>query len=58
MLEDPLATTSTEELLHLAILQPENVKDTLHAYLFLWFIKTGKIKEIINEKPNPPAMLG
>ena len=27
-----LATTPTEELLDLAILQPENIKDTLHAY--------------------------
>lgn len=27
-----LATTSTEELLKLDILQPENIKDTLHAY--------------------------
>ena len=27
-----LATTDTEELLKLAILQPENIKDTLHAY--------------------------
>lgn len=27
-----LATTPTEELLHLELLQPENIKDTLHAY--------------------------
>ena len=27
-----LATTPTEELLNLEILQPENIKDTLHAY--------------------------
>ncbi len=27
-----LATTSTEELLNLEILQPQNIKDTLHAY--------------------------
>ena len=27
-----LATTPTEELLELAILQPENIRDTLHAY--------------------------
>ena len=27
-----LATTPTEELLSLALLQPENIKDTLHAY--------------------------
>ena len=27
-----LATTDTEELLKLAILQPENIRDTLHAY--------------------------
>ncbi len=27
-----LATTPTEELLQLAILQPQNIKDTLHAY--------------------------
>ena len=27
-----LATTSTEELLNLDILQPENIRDTLHAY--------------------------
>lgn len=27
-----LATTPTEELLHLQILQPQNIKDTLHAY--------------------------
>lgn len=27
-----LATTETEELLNLEILQPENIKDTLHAY--------------------------
>lgn len=27
-----LATTPTEELLHLEILQPENIRDTLHAY--------------------------
>jgi NAD(P)-dependent dehydrogenase (short-subunit alcohol dehydrogenase family) len=30
--DELLATTSTEELLHLDILQPENIKDTLHAY--------------------------
>ena len=27
-----LATTPTEELLNLEILQPENIRDTLHAY--------------------------
>lgn len=27
-----LATTLTEELLHLPLLQPQNIKDTLHAY--------------------------
>lgn len=30
--DELLATTSTEELLKLEILQPENIKDTLHAY--------------------------
>ena len=30
--DEALATTSTEELLSLDILQPENIKDTLHAY--------------------------
>lgn len=30
--DEQLATTPTEELLNLDILQPENIKDTLHAY--------------------------
>ena len=30
--DELLATTPTEELLNLEILQPENIKDTLHAY--------------------------
>lgn len=30
--DEQLATTPTEELLGLSILQPENIKDTLHAY--------------------------
>lgn len=30
--DEQLACTPTEELLHLAILQPENIRDTLHAY--------------------------
>lgn len=30
--DEQLATTPTEELLSLAILQPQNIKDTLHAY--------------------------
>jgi NAD(P)-dependent dehydrogenase (short-subunit alcohol dehydrogenase family) len=30
--DEQLATTPTEELLGLDILQPENIKDTLHAY--------------------------
>ena len=30
--DEALATTPTEELLDLEILQPENIKDTLHAY--------------------------
>lgn len=31
-IDEQLATTPTEELLSLEILQPENIKDTLHAY--------------------------
>lgn len=30
--DEALATTPTEELLNLVILQPENIKDTLHVY--------------------------
>lgn len=30
--DEMLATTPTEELLHLPLLQPENIRDTLHAY--------------------------
>lgn len=30
--DEQLATTSTEELLSLGILQPQNIRDTLHAY--------------------------
>ena len=30
--DELLATTDTEELLKLDILQPENITDTLHAY--------------------------
>lgn len=30
--DEALATTPTDDLLHLEILQPENIKDTLHAY--------------------------
>jgi NAD(P)-dependent dehydrogenase (short-subunit alcohol dehydrogenase family) len=30
--DEQLATTPTEELLNLDILQPENIRDTLHAY--------------------------
>ena len=32
MIDEQLATTPTEEILDLEILQPENIKDTLHAY--------------------------
>ena len=52
--DELLATTDTEELLKLDILQPKNIKDTLHAYqmtkrcyvckmscfILLWKIKT------------------
>lgn len=31
-IDEQLATTPTEELLNLEILQPENIRDTLHAY--------------------------
>ena len=31
-IDDQLATTPTEELLSLPVLQPEHIKDTLHAY--------------------------
>ena len=31
-IDEQLATTPTEELLNLEVLQPENIKDTLHAY--------------------------
>lgn len=31
-IDEMLACTSTEELLNLEVLQPENIKDTLHAY--------------------------
>ncbi|MEH7085825.1 SDR family oxidoreductase [Neobacillus drentensis] len=31
-IDEQLATTSTEELLSLEVLRPENIKDTLHAY--------------------------
>ena len=31
-IDEQLATTPTEELLKLDVLQPENIKDTLHAY--------------------------
>ncbi|MED3961322.1 SDR family oxidoreductase [Niallia taxi] len=31
-IDEQLATTPTEELLSLEVLQPENIKDTLHAY--------------------------
>ncbi|RAP49041.1 MAG: short-chain dehydrogenase [Methanosphaera sp. rholeuAM270] len=31
-IDEQLATTPTEELLDLEVLQPENIKDTLHAY--------------------------
>ena len=30
--DELLATTPTEELLSLSLLQPENIRDTLHAY--------------------------
>ena len=30
--DEQLATTPTEDLLKLELLQPENIKDTLHAY--------------------------
>ena len=30
--DELLATTPTEELLKLEMLQPENIRDTLHAY--------------------------
>lgn len=30
--DELLATTPTEELLNLPLLQPENIRDTLHAY--------------------------
>ena len=32
VIDKQLATTPTEELLNLEVLQPENIKDTLHAY--------------------------
>jgi NAD(P)-dependent dehydrogenase (short-subunit alcohol dehydrogenase family) len=32
VIDEQLATTPTEELLNLDVLQPENIKDTLHAY--------------------------
>lgn len=32
VIDEQLATTPTEELLKLDVLQPENIKDTLHAY--------------------------
>ena len=32
IIHEQLATTPTEELLNLEVLQPENIKDTLHAY--------------------------
>lgn len=32
VIDEQLATTATEELLALEILQPENIRDTLHAY--------------------------
>lgn len=32
VIDEQLATTPTEELLKLEVLQPENIKDTLHAY--------------------------
>lgn len=32
IIDEQLATTPTEELLKLDVLQPENIKDTLHAY--------------------------
>ena len=32
IIDEQLATTPTEELLDLEILQPENIKDTLHTY--------------------------
>ena len=32
VIDEQLATTPTEELLNLELLQPENIKDTLHAY--------------------------
>jgi len=31
-IDEQLATTQTEELLNLEVLQTENIKDTLHAY--------------------------
>lgn len=31
-IDEQLATTPTEELLNLPVLQPQNIKDTLHAY--------------------------
>ncbi|MBR2082934.1 MAG: SDR family oxidoreductase [Elusimicrobiaceae bacterium] len=31
-IDDQLATTPAEELLHLPVLQPQNIRDTLHAY--------------------------
>ena len=31
-IDEQLATTPTEELLNLSVLQPENIRDTLHAY--------------------------
>ena len=32
IIDEQLATTPTEDLLNLEVLQPENIKDTLHAY--------------------------
>ncbi|MBS1744845.1 MAG: SDR family oxidoreductase [Bacteroidetes bacterium] len=41
-----LATTPTEELLHLEILQPDNIRDTLHAYQMA---KRCNVKRVMSE---------
>jgi len=46
MIDEQLATTPTEEILDLEILQPENIKDTLHAYQLA---KRCNVKRVMNE---------
>lgn len=44
--DEQLATTPTEELLNLDILQPKNIKDTLHAYQMA---KRCNVKRVMSE---------